>query len=57
RAVEFFEELDILPRIRFCSKCQNPMRKTKDNSRGDKQKWTCTSRTACGHATTIRTET
>ncbi|CAG8857441.1 26530_t:CDS:1, partial [Gigaspora margarita] len=30
---------------------------TKDNSRGDKQKWACTLKTACGYATTIRTGT
>ncbi|CAG8482656.1 5470_t:CDS:2 [Scutellospora calospora] len=44
-AVKFFEELGILPKIRSCSKCKSPMRKTKDNSR------------ACGHSTTIRSET
>ncbi|CAG8519099.1 15335_t:CDS:1, partial [Racocetra fulgida] len=57
RAVEFFEQLGILPRIRFCSKCTSAMHKTKDNSHGDKQKWTCTLKTACGHATTLRSET
>ncbi|CAG8600254.1 28615_t:CDS:2 [Gigaspora margarita] len=30
---------------------------TEYNFRGNKQKWACTSKTACGHATTIRTGT
>ncbi|CAG8699409.1 15781_t:CDS:2 [Cetraspora pellucida] len=56
-AVEFFKELKILFKIYICSKYQSPMRKTKNKSCGDKCKWTCTSKTACGYATTIRTGT
>ncbi|CAG8551268.1 14947_t:CDS:1 [Cetraspora pellucida] len=52
--IKFFKNLEILPIIRLCFKCQNSMHKTKDNSSNDKQKWTCTSKTAYGHATTIR---
>ncbi|CAG8756821.1 28709_t:CDS:2, partial [Gigaspora margarita] len=53
-AIKFFEDLDILPKIRTCSKCQSSMRKTKDNSRGDKQKWACTLKTACVKASLPR---
>ena len=34
-SVKFFEELEILPKKRTCSKYQSPMRKTKDKSHGD----------------------
>ncbi|CAG8673383.1 11650_t:CDS:1, partial [Racocetra fulgida] len=57
RSVQFFEEIEILPRMRFCTRCQSPMRKTKDSSRIDKQKWACTSKTACGYSTTLRSGT
>ncbi|CAG8678316.1 19869_t:CDS:2, partial [Racocetra fulgida] len=57
QAVKFFENLGILTLIRLCKKCQNPMRKTKDMSRKDNQKWVCTSRTACGHVNTLRSGT
>lgn len=56
-AIKFFEKLSILPNARTCSKCLSPMRKSKDKSRGDKQKWVCTSKTICGRITTIRSGT
>ncbi|CAG8853989.1 30976_t:CDS:2, partial [Gigaspora margarita] len=51
--IEFFEELKILPQIRFCKKCKSPMHKTKDHFRIDNQKWACTSKTACAQIAKI----
>ncbi|CAG8742937.1 2893_t:CDS:1, partial [Racocetra persica] len=56
-AVKFFEKLGILSLIRFCTKCQKPMRKAKDHHRKDNQKWACTSKTACSYSTTLRSGT
>ncbi|CAG8466934.1 11627_t:CDS:2 [Gigaspora margarita] len=56
-AVEFFEGLGILPQLLLYKKCDSPMRKSKDHSRKNNQKWACTSKSTCGYRQTIRSET
>ncbi|CAG8683460.1 14199_t:CDS:1, partial [Cetraspora pellucida] len=56
-SIKFFEKLGILPNTHTCSKCLSPMRKSKDKLRGDKQKWVCTLKIACGSITTLRSGT